>query len=103
MEHEREAWTGALVERPSDQAIKLFVRTPIQPSTRGGSGTFLAEGSDGRKWWVKPPNHLQGGKVIVSEFVVAGAGALIEAPTCEVRAIAIPDEIVGWEFRPGST
>jgi hypothetical protein len=81
--------------------VTVWVRTPLQPSTRGGSGTFLAECTDGGQWWIKPSNHLQGGKVLVTEFLVGRLGALIGAPVCEVALIGIGPEVVGWEFRPG--
>jgi hypothetical protein len=70
-------------------------------STAGGSGTFLALGSDKAQWWVKPPNNQQGGKVVVTEYIVAQCGRLIEAPVCEGSVIRIPAEGAGWEFRPG--
>ena len=80
----------------------LVVEMPLQPSAAGGSGTFLAQLSDRRRWWVKPQNNFQGPKVIVTEHIVARAGALIGAPVCEVAIAQIPDEIVGWEFRAGA-
>lgn len=45
--------------------------------------------------------QLQGGKILVSELIVAGAGSLIGAPVCEVATVRIPDELAGWEFRTG--
>lgn len=93
-------WIGRITGR-DDSAVTVWVRTPLQPSTRGGSGTFLAECTDGAQWWIKPPNHLQGGKVVVTEFLVGKLGALIGAPVCEVAVIGIGPEVAGWEFRHG--
>ena len=73
----------------------------MAPSTTGGSGTFLARASDGGRWWVKPQNSPQGPRVTVTEFIAGKLGAMIDAPVCEVAVLRIPDELVGWEFRPG--
>ena len=74
----------------------------LQPSPRGGSGTFLAADSDGLQWWVKPLNNLQGERVAVTEAIVGAAGRLIGAPVCETAVVVLPEELRGWEFRPGS-
>lgn len=98
---ERDDWNGLVAGR-SDPVAPLVVELPLTPSPAGGSGTFLAEASDRRRWWVKPQNNLQGPRVIVTEYVVASAGYLIGAPVCEVAVVEIPEEIAGWEFRPGA-
>jgi hypothetical protein len=98
---DRAEWNGLLGGR-TDPASPLVVELPLAPSPAGGSGTFLAEASDRRRWWVKPQNNLQGERVIVTEYVVASAGRLIGAPVCEVAIVEIPVEIAGWEFRPGA-
>lgn len=98
---ERSEWKG-LVDGRSDPQAPLVVELPLAPSPAGGSGTFLAEASDSRRWWVKPQNNLQGPQVIVTEYVVASAGRLLGAPVCEVAIVEVPEEIVGWEFRPGA-
>jgi hypothetical protein len=84
---------------PTDGDIKVVA--PLARSEVGGSGTFLAVCSDDARRWVKPPNNPQGGKVIVTELVVARAGSLIGAPVCEVVVVHVPGELAGWEFRPG--
>jgi hypothetical protein len=96
-----ESWRGLVKARPQDPEVRT-VDLPLQPSPAGGSGTFLALASDGQRWWVKPHNNLQGPKVIVTEFVVGRAGALIGAPVCDVAIVEIPEELTGWEFRPGA-
>lgn len=98
---DRAEWNGLLGGR-ADPVSPLVVELPLAPSPAGGSGTFLAEASDRRRWWVKPQNNLQGERVIVTEYVVAKAGRLIGAPVCEVAIVEIPEEIAGWEFRPGA-
>lgn len=62
----------------------------------------MAVASDQRRWWVKPQNNLQGPQVIVTESIVGRAGALIDAPVCEAAVVRIPEELAGWEFRPGA-
>lgn len=97
----RADWVG-MIESRTDPVGGIVIEVPVVPSAAGGSGTFLGLGSDGRRWWVKPSNNLQGGKVIVTESVVGQAGALLGAPVCEVAVVEIPAEIAGWEFRPGA-
>lgn len=98
---DREGWRG-LLEGRRDPKSPPLIEVALQPSTRGGSGTFLAADSDQRQWWVKPLNNRQGGKVVVTEHVVGKAGALIGAPVCEVAVVELPAELTGWEFRPGA-
>lgn len=102
MPGERDEWRGLLGTR-SDSGERLLVEQPLKPSVDGGSGVFLARASDGQRWWVKPENNLQGRKVSVTEYLVGSVGSLIGAPTCEVAVVRIPEEIAGWEFRPGAT
>lgn len=97
----RSDWVG-LIQSRTDPAGAVVVEVPVVPSAAGGSGTFLGLGSDGRRWWVKPVNNLQGARVIVTESVVGRAGVLLGAPVCEVAVVRIPPEIAGWEFRPGA-
>jgi hypothetical protein len=40
--------------------------------------------------------------VVVTENIVGRAGALIDAPVCKVTVIRVPEELAGWEFRPGA-
>ena len=99
---EHQEWDG-LIRGRTDPGNPLVIEVPLQPSPNGGSGTFLAEASDKHRWWVKPLNNLQGPKVIVTEYIVGWAGAvIIGAPVCEVTAVRIPEDISGWEFRPGA-
>ncbi len=98
---DRDDWVG-LVRRRADPSDAVVVEVPLVPSPAGGSGAFLAVGSDGRRWWVKPQNNLQGPRVMVTEHLIASAGQLIGAPVCEAAVVEIPEEIRGWEFRPGA-
>lgn len=91
----------ALVFGREDPSNPLTVSMPLQQSKAGGSGCFLARLSNNERWWVKPTNNGQGPKVVVTEHIVAKAGELIEAPVCKVDVVWIPEELVGWEFRPG--
>ena len=75
----------------------------LQPSPRGGSGTFLAADGGQRQWWVKPLNNLQGERVTVTEAIVGAVGQLIGgAPVCETAIATVPEAPRGWEFRQGS-
>ena len=101
MAPERIEWHGALNTRvgaPDPPRITL----PLQASTAGGSGTFLASDENGQRWWVKPLNNRQGHRVTVTEAIVGKMGALISAPVCQTSVLYLPPEIAGWEFRPGS-
>lgn len=97
---ERPDWSGLVTGRidPPDARV---IALPIKPSPRGGSGTFLAADAEGVQWWVKPLNNAQGARVTVTEAIVAAAGRLIGTPVCETTIVRLPDEIAGWEFRPG--
>ena len=83
---------------PSDPPIIVL---PLQPSPRGGSGTFLAVDTEDREWWVKPLNNAQNERVVVTESIVGAAGRLIGAPVCETAIVYLPESLEGWEFRPG--
>lgn len=93
-------WNGLVTGR-TDPVDAPIIALPIKPSPRGGSGTFLAADADGVQWWVKPLNNAQGERVTVTEAIVAAAGRLIGAPVCETAIVRLPEEIAGWEFRPG--
>src|SRR5215210_5446695 len=99
---ERDEWRGLLGSR-SDPEEVLTVKQTLGQHQRGGSGSFPVMASDGRKWWVKPPNNLQAGKVIVTEYLVGSLGSLIGAPTCEVAIIRIPEDVTDFEFVAGHT
>jgi len=95
-----EAEWSALVSNRADPTNPLFLQMPMAPSTSGGSGSFRALGSDGHEWFVKPPNHNQGGKVLATEYIVGRLGALLGHGVCAVRPMRIDASFVGWEFQP---
>lgn len=84
-----------------DNDVSLEIAVCLQQSTAGQSGAFLAQATDGNKYWVKPRNNLQGPQVCYTELVVSRLGELIDAPVCTVRPIRISADFAGWEFRPG--
>jgi hypothetical protein len=99
---ERSAWAGLVVERHDDfQALQIVM--PVAPAGGSWSGPFRVTASDNRDYFVKsldvcPPGQ---GASLVIEQVVAKVGELIGAPVCHTSLIRIPDEIAGWEPRPG--
>lgn len=97
----REDWNG-LVRQRADPIDGISMVLPVRPSDAGGSGTFLARCSDETYRWIKPHNNLQGGKVVVSELLVGSVGNLLGAPVCDTCVVRIPQEMEGWQFRPGS-
>jgi hypothetical protein len=97
---ERDDWRGAFDgRRPTE--VELRLDTVLGPSEGGGSGSFPGLASDGVRWYVKPQTNAQGGRVIVTEYIVSAAGRIIDAPVCEVAAISIPSELAGYEPKPG--
>ena len=99
---DRLAWNGLLgSERTTDSAGERTVVFPLQQSRRGGSGAFLAADSNDEQWWVKPLNNGQGERVVITEAIVGAVGKVIGAPVCDSVIIRIPEELTGWEFRPG--
>jgi hypothetical protein len=61
----------------------------------------LVLADDGRRYWCKPRNNLQDGRVPVNEQIVAKLGLLIGAPVCEPQLVYLPSALAGWEFRAG--
>jgi len=94
------AWVGLVRDRRPWRSRKV-VAAPLQPSSAGGSGAFLALTRDGERYWVKTLNNLQGQRVVITEQIVGRAGTLIDAPVCPVATLYIPKALAGWEFRPG--
>ena len=99
---ERASWNGRISGSRSSKSCGPVISMALQPSPRGGSGTFLAADSELRQWWVKPLNNLQGERVTVTEAIVGAVGQLIGAPVCETAVVALSEGLRGWEFRPGS-
>lgn len=93
-------WKGQIKAR-KEVVAPVTITLPLQQGAHGGSGAFLAKGSDGRRWWVKPINNGQGPRVLVAEYIVGKLGQLIGAPVCETSVVEIPPALAGWEFRPG--
>jgi hypothetical protein len=92
-------WNGSVHGRV-DPTSGLSVITCLAQGKGSASSPFLAEASDGEKWWVKPP-QVSLAKALVTELVTGLCGAMIGAPVCEVSEIIIPDMLLPWEFKPG--
>lgn len=92
-------WSGLIAGR-GDPSNELTVRACLQPGKLSASSPFLAEASDGKQWWVKPP-QADLAKALITEYVVGRAGQLIGAPVCDITVIEIPPTLLPWEFKPG--
>lgn len=97
---EPNTWQGVLGDTNEVTGLPRIVAL-IERNDRTGSGAFKAVDSAGDRWWVKPLNNPQGARVPITELIVARAGALIDAPVCEVKVVEIPDELTGEEYRAG--
>lgn len=71
----------------------------VMKKTESGSGTFLAQCTDGR-YWVKAPNNPQGNHTLAAEVVVHGVGRLIGAPVCDNALVELPAGI-DFSYAPG--
>ena len=96
-------WAGLVTGR-NDDFDKLTVQAPLAVGTHTWSGPFRAVADDGNEYFVKcletcPSN---GESSLVAEYVVARMGALISAPVCHTSLIRIPEELSGWEPKPGT-
>ena len=92
-------WNGRLEgQREPQNILPLSSWVPNLPPGEGGSRPLPALGSDGERYWVKHRNNPQGGMVLVNEQIVGQCGALIGAPTCEVRVVRIVDSMEGEHF-----
>lgn len=74
---------------------------PLQQSTIGGSGSFLVLADDQRRYWCKCVDGDQGPRVPANEQIVGRLGKLLGVAVCEVSLVLIPEDLAGWEFRPG--
>jgi hypothetical protein len=94
-------WEGLIGNRVDpDDAVRIVA--PLGPSPGGGgSMPFLALDDQRQRWWLKVLNNPQGGKVLVTDHVVAQLGCLIDAPVCEVAIAHVPEELAGFEYTQG--
>lgn len=95
----RRTWDNALRGRRSNAAA-IALKMPLRQSSAGGSGAFLATGTDGNDYYVKVLNNAQSPRVPISDQIVGRAARLIGAPVPEVTTMQITAEFVGWEFKP---
>ena len=98
----RAQWRG-IIQNREDNFNKSYPKIVMakEKSVTGGSGSFLAIDSIDNQWWVKTLDNLQNPRVIVNEAIVAGVGKIIGAPVCNSAIVEIPEELEGYEFRPG--
>lgn len=74
---------------------------PLKQSTEGGAGSFLVRSDDNDRYWCKVVNNDQSPRLPATEQVVGRLGKLIGAGVCDVSLVWIPDDLAGWEYRPG--
>ena len=84
-----EAWWAGRVHRQSAVPcdVKAVYLKAVIPS-----GCQVAEviGDDGGHYWVKVMGNGHGNQALVTEHVVAGVGALLDACTCAAKVIDFP-------------
>jgi hypothetical protein len=74
----------------------------LRRSSSGGSGSFLVRADDGERYWCKVLNNPQGSELVpINDQVVARLGQRIGVAVPEPRLVEIPQDLAGWEFRPG--
>jgi hypothetical protein len=78
----RESTWDGLIAASRDSPETVGIRLPLGKSTDGLAGSFPALGTDGRRWWVKPPRYDERDVALVTEFIVGRLGSKIGAPTC---------------------
>jgi len=93
--------SGTTEPEPSPAFDHVTAVLPLKQSTAGGSGAFLVRADDGRRYWCKAANNGQSARVPVNEQIVARLARLVGVEVCEPCLVRIPDDLVGWEFRPG--
>jgi hypothetical protein len=94
-------WLDLIEGRQAAPEDDLSLTTFLDQHGGGGSGSFRGLGSDAKEYFVKPPNQLQGGYVLASEFVVGQIGQVVGVAVCQSKLITIPADLAGHEFRPG--
>ena len=95
-------WSG-LVQSRHDDFDALSMAAPVGVAGGSWSGPFRALASDGNDYFVKSAETCPSGQQasLAIEHVVAAVGRLIGAPVCITSLLRIPEEIAGWEPRPG--
>ncbi len=87
-----------MLSKAADESMLRLVAT--LRTTESGSGAFLGLASDGKQYWVKSPNNLQGPRTLIVESIVYEIGDLIGAPVCGHSLIEIP-ETLHFQFAGG--
>ncbi len=99
---DRGEWHGLIADRvdPVD-GPKLAVIVAEAGST--WSSPVRVTGSDQRDYFAKFPEACAGPNQmsVVTEMIVARAGRMIGAPTCETVIMVVPSELRGEELKPG--
>jgi hypothetical protein len=96
---DEQAWSGRVASRKTTVG-DLKVTACLRQGKASASSPFLALGSDGREWWVKPPEPALD-KALVTEVVVGTLGGMIGAPVCETSPMEISNDLLPWEYQPG--
>lgn len=92
--------TRTNLTRPEEVELTMkAVLGPAQPVS--GSQAFPVLGSDNGRWYAKAPNNPQGGRILVTEYLLSRAGRVIGAPVCEVEPMAITTDLAGFQVLNG--
>lgn len=101
---DRAEWDGLIGNRenPSGGPSLAVI---VSPAGGSWSSPVRVTGDDSRDYFAKFPEACPGQDEmsVVTEMVVARAGRLIGAPTCETVVMKVPQELHGEELKPGVT
>jgi hypothetical protein len=99
---DRAEWDGLIRDRadPSDGPSLSVI---VGAAGSSWSSPVRVTGSDLRDYFAKFPEACPGQAQmsVVTEMVVARAGRMIGAPTCETVVMTVPSELQGEELKPG--
>jgi len=97
---ERSEWDGELAANRGPSRV-VVLDSIVEINNRTSSGAFKATAAEAGRWWVKPLNNPCGPRIPITELIVGKAGALINAPVCEVAVVEIPPELEGEVYGHG--
>ena len=99
---DRVEWNGLIHDRV-DPSNGPSLSVIVGAAGNSWSSPVRVTGSDLRDYFAKSPEACPGQDQmsVVTEMVVARAGRMIGAPTCETVVMTVPRELQGEELKPG--